>query len=297
MRTFRFAGNGSLKSFLPDVAAMIVSLPGTTQTLAVAKTLAGWQALIAPATTAAIKSAYLNLGRGFEEKTPEPEMTTANTGLKEKTKDFEPEFTAWGLMSWFDYQSWFAADGKDFEFTMLLKDGTILTALTSAGLQTGFSGRLFVKAGQFPKAGGDGKQKACQFDVIFDDVEQSKNMQVVTPSFTRKEIEALSPVGVNLEVVTAYEAVGGTVVLKATKRATGEPYTGYSAFANFEVVAVSGDTGGAATVLDATSSALGLYTLTFLNGAAKMTNDFEVQGVTISGARVTYLSNVLNIPV
>jgi len=34
-----------------------------------------------------------------------------------------------------------------------------------------------------------------------------------------------------------------------------------------------------------------------LNGAAKMTNDFEIQAVTIAASHVTYLSNVLNVPV
>lgn len=297
MATHKFAGNGTLKSFLPDVKAMIVSLTGTTQTVAAAKTLAGWQALINPATTAAIKSTYVNLARGFEEKTAEPEMTTANTGFKEKTKDFEPEFTAWAFMSWADYATWFAADGKELEFTLILNDGKILSALTSAGLQTGFVGRVYVRPGMMPKAGGDGKQKACQFDVIFDDVEQAKAMQVITPAFTRKELEAENPVGVNLEIVTAYEAVGGTVVLKATKRTTTEPYAGFTAFAQFEVVSISGDTGGAATAIDATSAALGIYTVTFLNGIAKMTADFEIQASTIAASHVTYLSNVLNIPV
>jgi len=297
MGTYKFAGNGTLKSFLPDVKAMIVSLPGTTQTVAVAKTLAGWQALITPATTADIKSTFVNLARGFEDKTAEPEMTTANTRFKEKTYDFEPEFTAWAYMSWADYQTWFAADSKEFEFTMVLNDGRLLTALTSAGLQTGFAGRLYVKPGMLPKPGGDGKQKACQFDIIFDDVEQAKAMQVITPAFTRKELEAINPVGVNLEVITAYENTGGTVVLKATKRADSTPYAGFTAYTQFEVVSLSGDTGGAATAIDAASAALGIYTVTLLNGAAKMTNDFEIQAVTIAASHVTYLSNVLNVPV
>lgn len=297
MATHKFAGNGTLKSFLPDVKAMILSLPETTQTIAAAKTLVGWKALISPATTALIKSTFVNLARGFEDKTPEPEMTTANTRFKEKTYDFEPEFTAWAYMSWADYQTWFAADAKEFDITMILADGRILTALTSSGLQTGFAGRIYVRQGMFPKPGGDGKQKACQFDVIFDDVEQAKGMQVITPAFTRKELEAINPVGINLEVITAYESTGGTVVLKATKRADSTPYAGLTAFTQFEVVSISGDTGGAATAINATSAALGIYTVTFLNGVPKMTNDFEIQAVTVAASNVTYLSNVLNIPV
>jgi hypothetical protein len=97
-----------------------------------------------------------------------------------------------------------------------------MTPLTSAGLQIGFCGRIFVEF-DLPKPGGDNKQKAHPFTVIFDDVEQMKNYKVLTPLFTRKELEAIIPVGIDLEVVTDYESAGGTVVLKATKRATGQP--------------------------------------------------------------------------
>lgn len=123
MKTFRFSGNGEGKDFLKNVIGAIVSLKGTSQTVAAAKTLAGWKALIAAATPATCKSIYLDLARGFEEKTTTPEMTRANTGLNEKTFDFPVEFTAWGLMSFEDYKTWFEADGKEFEFTMVLADG------------------------------------------------------------------------------------------------------------------------------------------------------------------------------
>jgi len=52
-----------------------------------------------------------------------------------------------------------------------------------------------------------------------------------------------------------------------------------------------------AAVITATSANLGLYTVTFLNTTPKMTADFEIQAVTITASHVTYLSNVLNIPV
>jgi hypothetical protein len=258
--------------------------------------LSGWQAHINPATTAAITGTYIDLARGFEEKTPAPEFTTANTGFKEKTKDFEPEFTAFGFMSWEDYRTWFGADSKEFDFVMILANGDIMAPLDDAGLVVGFNGRMFVSY-NFPRAGGAGKQQACAFDIMFNDVEQIKNYQIIKTAFSRSDLASSVPVGINIEVVTAYESSGGTVVLKATHRATGLPYAGFTAYTQWEVVSVSTDAGGAATAISATMASTGIYTVTFLNGSAKLTGDFEIQAVTIATSHVTYLSNVLNIPV
>jgi len=296
MTTFKFSGNGAMKSFLQDVKGLIVLEKNTTQTVAAAKTLAGWQALICPGTTAAIKGTYIDIARGFELKTTAPEMTTSNTGFKEKTKDFAPEFTAYGHISYEDYKQWFSADGKEFDFVPVLNDGKLLTPLTSAGLQIGFCGRLFTTY-DLPKPGGAEKQKAHEFTVIFDDVEQMKNAVTLTTAFSRKELESIVPVGITIEVITAYESSGGTVVLKATKRATGEPYAGLTTYAQWEVVSLSTDSGGAATAITATSASLGLYTLTFLNSAAKLTGYFEIQAIKVDGGAITYLSNVLNVPI
>ena len=297
MTAFRFSGNGTTKAFLKDVMGLIVVAKNTTQTVVAAKTLAGWQTLIDPATTGAIKATYIDLARGFDLKTKAAEMVTANTGFDEKTMDYPPQFEAYGYISYDDYKAWFAGDANEFDFVPVLADGKLLTPLTSAGLQIGFCGRLFVKY-DLPKATGAEKTKAHAFTIMFDDVEQMKNYQVLTPTnFTRKELAALSPIGIKLEVQTAYESSGGTVVLKATKRATGDPYNGFTAYTQFEVVGLTTDSGGAATAIDATMAAVGVYTVTFLNSAAKLTGPFQIQANTVSGSNITYLSNVLNVPV
>jgi len=295
MKTFKFAGNGSSKDFLKDVRGLIVTYKNTTQSVAAAKTLAGWQALINPATNSAITGTYIDLARGFELSTVQPEMVTSNTGFKEKTKDFAPEFKGYGYMSYEDYKTWFAADGKELDFVPVMMDGKLMTPFTSAGLQVGFAGRLFVQY-DLPKAGGAEKQKATEITVIFDDVEQIKDYRILETTFTRKELEALVPVGLKLEIITAYEISGGTVIVKATKRVTGEPYAGLSTTSEWEVVSLSADTGGAVTTVSATNAALGLYTLTVLNGAAKLTGPFEIQGNKVTSSHVVYLTNVLTIP-
>jgi hypothetical protein len=297
MTTLKYSGNGASKALLQDVKGLIILTKNTTLTVAQAKTLAGWTGLIAPATTSAIKATYIDIARGFESKTKAAEMVTANTGFEEKTKDFPPQFIAYGHLSYADYQTWFGADGMEFDFIPVLQDGKLVFPLTSAGAMIGFCGRLIITNFDLPKAGGAEKAKYSEFTVMFDDVDQMKAAQIVTPTFTRKELEAVVPVGLNLEVVTNYESAGGTVVVKATHRATGLPYAGLTTTAEWEVVSISGDTGGAVTTVSATQAALGIYTLTVLNTAAKLTNDFEIQGVKITAGVVVYLTNVLNIPI
>jgi hypothetical protein len=292
MSTFKFAGTGNIKGYLEDAKGLIVMTKNTT--VAAPKTLAGFQTVINPATTATILGTYIDLARGIDIKTTAPETYTANTGFKEKTKDFAPEFTSYAYMSYDDYRTWFASDGCEFDFAVMLSDGKILHTRNSAGVFKGFNGRMLLTF-DLPKPGSDGKGKAHAFDIIFDDVEEYKNWDITVPDFKRKELEALCPIGIKLEIVTAYESSGGTVVLKATHRANGAPYTGFSAYTQYEVVSLSGDTGGAATAISAGGA--GLATLTFFNSAAKMTAAFEIQAGTISSSHVTHLSNVLNIPV
>lgn len=296
MTTLKFSGNGADKSFLPDVKGLIVMLKGTTITPPLAKTLTGWKTLIAPATTAVIKATFISLERGFDSKTTAPEFTTANTGLKEKTKDFPPEFTGHALMSWDDYRTWFAADGQVYSFIPMLDNGNLITPFDNAGNVTGFDGRMFLTF-DLPKAGGAEKQKQTPFDIMFNDVEQMKAFQIIKTGFRRRDIEGLVPVGVNIEVLTPYEVTGGTVVVKATNRVSGEPYIGFPLITQWKVASASADLGGSVTVISAVNAALGLYTLTVLNVAAKMTGPFEIQAETIIATQVSYLSNVLTIPV
>ena len=295
MTTLKFAGNGSSKVFLPDVKGMIVLNRGVTTTVANAKLLTGWEAHIKPATSAAIVGTYINLARGLEPKTTAPEFTTANTGFKEKTKDFAPEFTGYGFMSWEDYRTWFAADSKEYAFVMLLANGDIMCTLDSAGLVIGFTGRMYLTY-DLPKAGGDGKQKACAFDIMFDDVEEIMNYQIIRTEFGRRELEELVPVGINIEIVTAYNA--GAITIKATHRVSGIPFALFASSAEWKVVALTTDATGVIAIVSAAGAAIGIYTLTiYLTGTTPLTGDCEIQAELIQSSHVTYLSNVLNIPI
>jgi hypothetical protein len=296
MRTFRYSGNGSNKSFLPDVKGLIILNRKQSLVVSAAKAIAAWQALINPATVAEIVGTYIDVARGFEPKTKAPEFTESNTGFKEKTKDFAPEFTAYGFMSYADYIAWFAADCGEFSFIPVLANGNLIYAVDTLGKLVGFEGRLFTQF-DLPKAGGAEKQKAHPFDIMFDDVEQIKNYKILETDFERRDLQESVPVGLHVEVMTPYESTGGTVVLKVTQRGTDIPFAGLTLAPQWEVVSISGDSGGAITAISATNAVMGVYTLTVLNGAAKMTNDFELQGSKIETSHVTYLTNVLNIVV
>jgi len=295
MGTLKYAGNGASKVFLPDVKGMIVLDRGTTTTVALAKTLAGWVTHIAPATASLIVGTYINLARGLEPKTAAPEFTTANTGFKEKTQDFAPEFAGFAFMSWEDYRTWFEADAKEYNFILLLADGNLMCPLDSDGLVVGFDGRMFITF-DLPKAGGDGKQKACPFDIIFDDVEQIKNYQIIRTDFTRRELEESVPVGINLEVSTAYSGAG-LVIVKATHRVSGLPYAGFTTAALWTIISLSKETAAQVVVTSFAEAELGYYSLTILDTAAVLTGDFEIQAEYPGATAVTYLSNVLNVPV
>jgi hypothetical protein len=295
MTTLKYSGNGLSKGFLPDIEGVIVLEPGTTTTLSNAKLAAGWAAHICPATSAAIVGTYINLRRGIEDKTTAPEFTTANTGMKEKTKDFAWECTGYGFMSYRDYRTWFAADGKDYDFVFVLANGTLLHCFDTSGNVIGFSGAMFVNYG-IPKPGGDGKQKACPFDIMLDSIDQMKGQEVTETAFSRRELEELVPVGINIEVTSAYNA--GALTVKATHRVTGLPYAGFTTSAEWKVVSTTTDNTAVIAIVSAAGAAIGVYTLTvYVTGTTPMTGSFEIQAEKIETSVVTYLSQVINVAV
>lgn len=295
MNTFKFSGNSRSSDFLRDIKGVFVLNPGTA--VAEIRSLAGWQVVTMPETTAEIAATYIPLDRGLEVQTDEAEMTTGATGYTEKTKDFAPRLTGYAKISEQDYRAWFAADQKEFDFIFLLEDGKMIRPpKNSEGKYVGFCGRIFVKF-NLPITGGEGKQQAHSFNILLDNVDQFKKYEVTKADFSMCEIKDIIPLGFDLAVQTGYvdNTATGTLVLKATYRGTGAPITNLSAVTNFEVVSAESDVTVEVTAVDDASAAIGVYTLT-TTGA--LTGDFELQGVVFSATpTVTHLSNVINIDV
>lgn len=295
MNTFKFSGNSRSSDFLRDIKGVFVLNPGTA--VDEIRSLAGWQVVTMPATTAEIAATYIPLDRGLEVQTDEAEMTTGATGYTEKTKDFAPRLTGYAKISEQDYRAWFAADQKEFDFIFLLEDGEMIRPpKNSAGKYVGFCGRIFVKF-NLPITGGEGKQQAHSFNIMLDNADQFKKYEVTKADFSMCETKDIIPLGFDLAVQTGYvdNTATGTLVLKATYRGTGAPITSLSAATNFEVVSAEADVTVEVTAVDAASAAIGVYTLTT---TGKLTGDFEIQAVVFSAKpNVTHLSNVINIDV
>jgi hypothetical protein len=292
-KPFYYAGIGDCKALRWPIAAIVPMPLGTTITKANAGTLAGLKAAIVPA--AGVKGCVLDFARGYEVTTDEPEMVTSNLSYTEKVQDNNPKFNFNANISYSDYKNWFPADGKAFEFMLINKMGDVILSQKSDGNLKPFRGRMFVMK-NLPKTGGD-LVAECKFDILFDSVEEFENIIDVRNDLTFHEIVDINPAGVNIEVVTAYEGTGGTVVVKATYTGTDFPVNDLDATANWAVLATKADTGGAVTVVGSANKALGVYTLTVLNGAAKMTGPFTIQATKDDATYVTKLSNALTVKV
>jgi hypothetical protein len=281
---------------------MIVTEKNTTQTVAAAATIEGYQVYINPATTAAIKGLYIPCKAGYEDKTKPAEYTDANTGKTYQTNRFPFAGYMYGELSEQDYDTFkdIYKGGCDVKF--IRDDFKIVTCKDSAGLEKGFSARIFTET-PAPAIDGAGMLKDHPFYVICDYWEEWNAKILIQPSFLLPELEALTPIGLDIEVMTAYEASGKTVVVKATYRGTktnakpaGTPATNLGTTGEWELVSHQ-DTGGAISTVGATLANNGIYTLTVVNTAAAMTNDFVIRGVKITASHVTYLTNYLTVPV
>jgi hypothetical protein len=298
---FYYSGIGECKSLRESIVAMILVNKGTTITKANAATLTGWKAIVAPSTGST--GIIIDLYRGLEPASDEAEMTTSNLGLTEKTNENAPKFNGFGNMSYEDYKTLFAGEGRKFDIFLVDKMGDIVGSDTGGLNLEGFRGRFFLKS-DLPKVGAD-RQKDMQFMVMFDDVDQWKDKTYTVKSEFKaiNLIEDINPVGVTVSLVTAYAS--GDVVVKVTKRNNpNAPVAVFDATTNWSVLS-AGDALVAVTDVDATSKALGLYTLTIQKDStgtpADLTNDCIIQATENDGgtptAYLTYLSQPFTVVV
>jgi hypothetical protein len=293
--SFYFAGIGKdCDAFRDRVKAVILTNVGTTISKTNALNLAGWSALVAVDNPTAM---IIPFERGFENTTDDIEMTTSNLGYSEKTFDPAPKMTGYGTINYKDYQTFFDADGKQFSVFVVLNDGKIEGTETSTGLLTGYRASLNVKFG-LPRA--DNAQQSFPFYLNFLDIEQFKTKSYLfKPQFTYHELKDINPNGVDVQVVTAYTS--GDVVVKCLKRGTNTPYAGATATASWKVLSAAADLDVDVTAVDATSAALGVYTLTIKKDAgstpANLTDDVTIQLAVLATTVLTYVSAPVQITV
>lgn len=295
--TFYPSGLGACKSFRERVIGVIMVEKGNSQLIANSKLLATFTTLMA-GKSAGIKAIYIPFDRGYQNNTTEPEITTSNLGFNEKTNDFAPSIRGFGYMSYEDYKTFFGADNQEYDFWLVLKDGILEGTLKADGTVKGYRGKLYV---QYNAPAADNLQESLPFVINFTDVNEWKENSInIVPSFTITDLIDELPVGLQVEVVTAYTA--GDIVVKVTKRNQSKsPYSALDAVGNWEVLSVSSDLDVAVTAVDATSAALGLYTLTIKKDSsgtpADLTDDVVIRGVDDDTTNYTYLTQPLVVSV
>jgi hypothetical protein len=289
-----YTGAGECKNIRQTIIGAIIMEKSAVITKANAKTLAGWKAIVAAATPGTIAGVILDFRNGAEPSGGENELTTANTNFTVLTNRSNIILDGYANMSFLDYQNFFGFEGKSFKIVLIDKNGDLVETNKSATNVTGFRGQFWlVKA--MPKVGAD-RQKTYHFHIEFTDInEWGANENVIDTFYDAVEIlEDVNPVGLNLEVKTAY-AVGGDVVVKVTKRGTLQPYAELDDAADWVIRSSTDDVGVTVTVKSSANKSLGEYTLTIKNGTpADLVGSVDLQAFTVA-TNITHISNVIKI--
>jgi hypothetical protein len=294
-----YTGQSKNESIKRDIIGLILRTPGTTQTPVAAKTLAGWTTIFAPATLPAIAGVYVDTSWGFENKTKADEYVESNVGISVRTNQFAPDFHVFAKMTEEDYEATKYLDGKKMDISLQRNDGKIETGLFGA-LEKGFSGTIYFES-PMTIPGGAEKIKAYPIHVVLDYWDEWNAKLLVQPAISIAQFKNICPIGYELELVTAYETGGKTVVVKVTERGSktsqnpnGTPVVILTTTSEWALLSY-GDTGGAISVVGATLANQGIYTLTVINTAAAMTAPFVIQGYKVVTGAVAYVTNPLTI--
>jgi hypothetical protein len=262
---------------------------GTTMTTATAKLLATYKDIMAPIATPT--GIYIPVQRGYQNNTADIELVTSNTGYTEKVSDPAPQIVGFGKISYCDYKTFFAADGQDRDFYLILDDGVIEGTLDSSGSFTGYWGSLNTR---YNAPNADNIAEGYPFYVNFLDINEwkVKSTQVI-PNFSVKELAMAQPAGLFMEVVVPWST--NEVTVKITKRCSpGEPYV-YMAAApgDFVIISADSDLTPSISAVDDASKSIGVYVLTTLNVA----DDIDIQARDDDSTNLTYQSQVMEIDV
>lgn len=291
-----YGGQGGCHALREPIAAVIMlEKDHAAITKANAKTLAGWQALLAPATLAAVDGVVLDGRNGVEPGGGENEITASNLGYQVKTNVSLPMLTFYAKMTWNDYVNYYSFEGKSMQFGLLdMKKGLYGTNASNTNF-TGFRGHIELAHG-LPPVGAD-KIKSYPFFIYFDDLEEwGGNVEYIRTDFSYVQaVEDINPVGIDIVVKTPITQTTGLVVIKATYRNSTRPYAGLTTTSEWSLLSVT-DTGTTLAVNSFANAAIGEYTLAILSGVpGDITGDVVIQGYKVATGVMTYLSNALTI--
>lgn len=291
-----YGGQGGCFALMePIEGVFLLEKDHTAITKANAKTLAGWKALLAPATLNAVDGAILDGRNGAEPTGGENTITQTNLGYSVKTDVTLPMLTLYAKMTYGDYVNYFSMEGKSFQFGLLDKKKSLYGTKASNTNFTGFRGHFELKHG-LPPVGAD-KVKSYPFFIYFDDIEEwGGNVDVIRTDFSFiQAVEDINPVGIDIEVKTPIANTTGLVVIKATYRNSTQPYAGLTTTSEWQLQSVT-DVGTTLTVSSFANAAIGEYTLAILSGVpGNITGDVVIQGYKVTTGAITHLTNPLTI--
>lgn len=192
----------------------------------------------------------------FENTTDDITIQTSNLNLKDKDGSPVPSALVFIDVSACDYQTLQGLEGKYFDIILFTDEGKQLGTRKGIDSIKGFRAKIALKYDLPPSDNGQ-----LQFAVylFFRAPEEFKKVVYQTPGYSFSDLVDFVPVGLGIEILTAYTSSSGQIQIKVTKRSTGLGQTGYAA-ADFVVLESNGDAPVSTTI--ATDEGLGSYLLT-----------------------------------
>lgn len=220
------------------------------------KLIATWTAIMAGASSQT--GIYIPISNGYQNNTAEPTFTASNTGNNRKEDDPNVNLLGFFSGSYCDYKTFFPADDSLIDFVAVLDDGSLWLTKSKAGASEGFRARFNIRKNA-PQA--DSKLENFPIYINFEYSDELDRGFVSTPSFSLKQLRDIVPVGLAMEVTTAWAA--NAVTVKITERCSpNAPYQDIADENDFEVLSAEADAGAAISSVDITNAAQGIYVLT-----------------------------------
>ncbi len=288
-----FNGWGTCASLMEKMNGAAIQEKGNTWTDITVITAASWRTGIADDDSSVRNILALPI-LSFENSTDDVEITTTQLGKKSITGKPIPSALIYLDASLCDYKQLHALAGTQYEFIPHFQDGSRWMTRKSDGTLKGFRCKLDLKAGLPP----EDKSQSFPVYLFFDSYTEFEDVVLINPDFNFADVMDYSPAALNIRETTAYAA--GDVVVKVTKRGTGEGMAGLVA-GDFEVM----DSNAEPTVVvtAAVDNGLGQYTLTIQKDndgtpADLVAGEFAVlQAHDDDATYVTYLSHAVKITV
>jgi len=289
-----FNGWGDCAVALKDTIGGTLQYKGNTWTDANAQSAAAWQTAIADDDKTVRNMLVLPI-ESFVPTTDEMEVLTSALGKKSKGKNSIPSGIAYLKASLCDYKQLLALEGKWFEYQPHFDGGSLwMTRKTDLNLK-GFRCQIAMQVGFVP----DDKTQSFPVYLFFDNYSEFENVVIVKPTFEFSDLFDYSPVGLDVVITTAYTA--GVVVVRVTKRGSGDAQTGLDQVTDWETMVVSFGTTLPAAVTVVVENGQGSYTLTIKKDTGgtpanlASSDTITLQAHDDDATNLTYISHVFDV--